>query len=397
MDVPSWMEALRDRAGPLLEKALDLAAWKGPSPFPGGAAGTRRLAELVDAFAHDEEASDADDARFVEGAGAMLGLLLLAHVGLGEYRKNGVMHRVALGRRGWFDPFAAIDASLDAPQPTRELARRVATAEAEAAGDGPIARIATVFEDVLAEARPGLSIARQFELELLLSNEVEVDLTRIAEATDGQGVEAVRTAARKLASLLPGEGEVQRTSWDEARPILLPRLVASAFVEELHRAHPASHGRIFGRSLCPGIEIALVLAYEGRARYVRTDEVGAWLDHESAVLAQAVENLASRSARARFAAVDTDHGRLVVARSGDGLDAARLLLPGLSSVLGNALPGPHAVAVPHRDTLLACSADDARAVAFLRQRAEDDAARAPHRIASVVLRVDGRAVEVLGG
>ena len=189
---------------------------------------------------------------------------------------------------------------------------------------------------------------------------------------------------------------MQRTSWDEARAILLPRLVASAFVEELHGAHPASTGRIFSRSLCPGIELALVLAYEGRARYVRTDEVSAWQDLEDAVVAQAVENLASRSGRARFASVDTDHGRLVVARSGDGLDAARLLLPGLSSVLGSALPGPHAVAVPHRDTLLACSADDAHAVAFLRQRAEDDAARAPHRISSVVLRVDGRTMEVLG-
>src|SRR5262245_58248231 len=104
------MEALRDRGGPFLVKAVDFATWKGPREYPGGAAGMRRLGELVEAFAHDETATDADDARFVEGAGSMLALLLVGHVGLGGHRRAGERHRVALGRRGFFDPFAAIDA-----------------------------------------------------------------------------------------------------------------------------------------------------------------------------------------------------------------------------------------------------------------------------------------------
>ena len=70
------------------------------------------------------------------------------------------------------------------PRPSAELARRVAVAEAEAGGSGPISRLVLAFELQLAEQRPDLQIEQQFELELTLTGNVAVDLRRIAATTE---------------------------------------------------------------------------------------------------------------------------------------------------------------------------------------------------------------------
>lgn len=382
---PAWMEALRDRSGPFFDRALDFAAWKGPAPFPVGALGIRKLAEHVEDFAHDEAADDRDETRFIEGAGSMLAMLLLAHVGLGGHREEEKRHRLVLGRRGFFDPFTAIDEALDAKRPSAELARRVAVAEAEAGGSGPISRLVLAFELELAEQRPDLQIEQQFELELTLTGNVAVDLRRIAVSADDDP-RSVRDAARKLATLLPGANGSPATPWSEAKEILLPRIVSRAFLEEIERAHQELGGALASRPLVGDLHVALVLGYEGRARYVRADEVATWIVGAPGAHDQALANLARRSVSARFAEVLTDAGVLVVARSGDGLDAARLLLPGLFDVLSRVLDGPIVAGVPHRDTLVATSARGS-ALEVLRARIEDDAARAPHAISTSLFEV----------
>lgn len=378
------MEALRDRSGPFLDRALDFAAWKGPTPFPVGALGIRKLAEHLEAFAHDEAASPDDETRFIEGAGSMLAMLLLAHVGLGGHREEGKRHRLVLGRRGFFDPFAAVDDALDAKRPSAELARRVAVAEAEAGGSGPISRLVLAFELELAEQRPDLQIEQQFELELTLTGNVAVDLRRIAATTEPDA-RSVREAAKKLATLLPGANGSPAIPWAEARDILLPRLVSTSFLAEIRNAHEAG-GALAARALVGDLHVALVLGYEGRARYVREDEVATWIVGEQGAHDQALANLARRSVAARFSEVLTDAGVLVVARSGDGLDAARLLLPGLFDVLSRVLEGPIVVGVPHRDTLVAACARGS-ALEVLRARVTDDAARAPHSISTGLFEV----------
>jgi len=77
--------------------------------------------------------------------------------------------------------------------------------------------------------------------------------------------------------------------------------------------------------------------------------------------------------------VDTDAGPLVVARTGDGLDAARLLLPTLPDVLRPELGDAVVAAIPHRDVLYACPRADAP-IEALAARAADASARAPHPI-----------------
>jgi uncharacterized protein YtpQ (UPF0354 family) len=381
---PAWMEALRDRSGPFFDRALDFAAWKGPMPFPVGALGIRKLAEHLEAFAHDDGAPPDDETRFIEGAGSMLAMLLLAHVGLGGHREEGKRHRLVLGRRGFFDPFAAVDEALDAKRPSAELARRVAVAEAEAGGSGPISRLVLAFELELAEQRPDLQIEQQFELELTLTGNVAVDLRRIAATTEPDA-RSVREAAKKLATLLPGANGSPAVPWVEARDILLPRIVSGSFLDEIKNAHE-SGGALAARALVGDLHVALVLGYEGRARYVREDEVATWIVGEQGAHDQALANLARRSVAARFSEVLTDAGVLVIARSGDGLDAARLLLPGLFDVLSRVLEVPIVVGVPHRDTLVAACARGS-ALEVLRARVADDAARAPHSISTGLFEV----------
>src|SRR5690606_18502395 len=143
------------------------------------------------------------------------------------------------------------------------------------------------------------------------------------------------------------------------------------------------HGRIHGRPLGHGVQVALILAYPGRSRYVRAEELERWGASPAEAEALAIARLAARSGAARLAAVPVAEGTMVMARSGDGLDAARLLLPGLPAVLAAALDGPLLVAVPHRDALYACGRGEAIRSA-LGVKARDDFARAPHPVASAL-------------
>jgi uncharacterized protein YtpQ (UPF0354 family) len=129
----------------------------------------------------------------------------------------------------------------------------------------------------------------------------------------------------------------------------------------------------------------------GRARYVREDELTRWQISVAEALALATDNLARASARTRVVREDTADGPIFMLRSGDGRDSARLLLPELRAPLEAQVGSVAAVAVPHRDVLLACDARSEPLLRQLRARTEADAARAPHRVSAelFVLSADG--------
>ena len=291
-----------------------------------------------------------------------------------------------LGRRGFFDPFATLEEALDAEDPRAELAACVRVAEAEARGTGRISRVVVALERALERERPAMYVAEHFEKYVRLEPDVELDLDRVIEATTDQGDDAVGQAVDKLLAMLPGGDGPEAVTWEEARDRLLPRLMAASFLDELREAH-GDRGDLWVEPIGHGVHAGLLLDYDDRARYVRRDEVATWERPEHEPLAVAVRNLALRSDRARFGRIDTPEGPLVVARSGDGLDAARLLLPTLHDVLEPELGSPFLVAVPHRDTLLAASAEPPALVHALAERAADDAARAPHRISDGLFEV----------
>ena len=357
--------------------------------LPKGAEGMRRLGAAIDAWCEIEEPGEDADRAFVEGAGALLGLLLIAHVGDGAHVERGGKHRVRLGPRGWFDPFAAIEEALDADDPRATLAAHVRRAESEARDQGPTSRVLYAIERELgAASAPGTPrVAEHFEHYVRLEPEGELDIGRIVAATEDQPDPAVDQAVAKLLAMLVG-GSAGVLSWDEARPRLYPRLVSTTLLDELHRSHEG-RGTLFASEVAADVRCTLVLHYDDRARYARTDEIERWEGDAGADAPHraALENLAARSARARFARVDTPDGPLVVARTGDGLDAARLILPTLHEVLAPELGSPFVAAIPHRDTLLACAREPVALVAALRARTADEAGRAPHRISAALFDV----------
>jgi hypothetical protein len=382
MSLPAWIRALKG-TGPFsaaAERFLRRELGEDAASVPRGALGLAWLARRIDAHA-ERDAGPQEEADFIEGAGALLALILLDHIGEGGHASRDGAHRVRLGARGFFDPFAAIEAALDADAAHSALVAEVARAEAEARGEAGIGLAAALFERALAERRPDLEVRDRFDRRIWVGDGIEVDLGRALDAAGGQGEGALARAVAKLVALLPG-GEGAQVEREEALDRLLPRIVAAGFVGE-------DRG-LFLRPIAGDVAIALVLAYEGRSRFVRARELESWGLPPDRALAHALARLAARSGRARLARVDTEHGPVVIACTGDGLDSARLLLPTLHDVLAPELGSPFLAAIPHRDALLACAAGVPALRDALAARARRDAARAPHRITERLFEVGPR-------
>jgi hypothetical protein len=384
--VTEWLRAVPG-AGPLVAAAERFASG---ADVPRGAAGLAWLARTIDLYADRDAGGDAqEEARFVEGAGALLALVLLDHLGDGAHVARDGVHRIRVGPRGSFDPFAAIERALEESPARAILIDEVARAEREASGRDGIGLAMTIFERVLSEKRPELEIRDRFERRIWIGDDTEIDLGRAIDASGGQGERALEQAMAKLVSMLPG-GEGAELDRDEALERMLPRIVAPSLFA-------AEGGDLFLRPLAGGIaSIALVVAYQGRSRFLRTRELDGWgLGGEDAIR-HAIARLAARSGRAKITPLPSEHGSMIALRSGDGLDSARLLLPGLHALLATELGSPFVVAIPHRDVLLGSAAHPDALRRELAERAETDARRAPHAITSSLFSISERGVAPLG-
>lgn len=380
------MTALGDDCGVLLRACPPTLH----SDSPRGVAALREIGDAIDAFTFRESATDEEERRFIEQTGAWLALVLIDHVGDGAFVNENGVFRARLRTRAFFDPFAVIDACLDADAPKRFLAEVVGKLEAEANDEGPMSRVLFAFEDTLAKIRPELSVAHRFETTVRLEDGTEIDLRRAIEATRDQGPSAARQAAEKLVHMLPGGQSAEGIPWSEACTRILPRMVPLDF-------SPSTAANTSALELVPFLgcmQRAFVLQYEGKARYVRKDDLTRWEVDARGATTAAIQNLAARSSKARFARFESGAGVRVIAKSGDGLDSARLLLPALYDVLSKEL-GEHIwVAVPHRDTLHACAAAPGNRAPFARE-VEDTAQRAPHRISATILSLTQNGLETL--
>lgn len=369
-----WLNALEDVGGRLVPVARAFVETQRP-PLPGaGASGIRWLAAQLEDFV-DQDADDADDDRFVEGAGAVLGLLLIDHLG-GRTRERGGCHRVQLGRFGYFDPFGAVQEALDAEDPRGCLSEYLSVAEREAAQDGPISRVVSVFATTLGRERPDLDIESQFELTVDLNNGASVDLARLERVARDEDDDAATEAARRIISMLPGAPTDEETPWTEAATRLLPRLVSEEFLASL-----PSEQSLYVDSVGNDVYLALQLRYGTRARYVRSAEVDSWALERAASRRQAIENL---SARSRTLRLERIAGGVLRIRQGDGLDGSRLLLPDLAARLGRLEPSTWVAAAPHRDVLLLAYG---QSVEELRKRAEGAVQRAPHPVSASLFEI----------
>jgi uncharacterized protein YtpQ (UPF0354 family) len=381
--VASWIDAVASRSGPLIHAATHFTARHGlDRDPPRGVPGLRALSGLISSA---QRQSAPDDETFVEGAGAYLGLLLLDHLPAGAHSANAGEHRLRFHPHGYFDPFAAVAEALDASDPRRALLDAVRLAEAEASGQGPTARAVAA---VLARLRglPQVRVVRHFDRRLWLDldgTRVELDLERIVELSRGEPDSVLEHAVGRMCSALVAQAS-PALAWEDARERLFPRLVGDAFLSSLPDC-----GSLYAQPLGAQVWVTLVLRFGERARYVRAAEVETWSAHGAAARAQALHNLARSCRNARFLQHDTPHGPLVLTQSGDGLDSARLLLPGLHEVLAPALGQQFIVTVPHRDLLLACPQRPAALVELLAKRSRSAMRNAPHAISTTPWLISG--------
>jgi hypothetical protein len=406
--VPTWIDAVASRSGPLHTAATQFAVVHGlESDPPRGVGGLCTLSKLIsDARADFDHSTDVDQSeteehQFVAGAGAYLGLLLLDHLPHGSHVAHSGEHRLRLSTHGFFDPFAAVADALNALDAARTLLAAIQRAEAEAAGSGPTARVVCALRARLAlTTSPRVRVLDHFDERMWLDvdgTRVELDLARVISSTRGESDALLMHAVERLCASLVHEAGPLLT-WEGAAPLLFPRLLGQAFVDGLPDARD-----LYLRPLAPGSDVwrALVLRFKDRARFVRRAEVEAWADTNVIDLVRrdvrtdartercALQNLAQASGGARFLEHTTEHGPLVVAQSRDGLDAARLLLPSLYDVLAPALGPRFVVATPHRDTLLACPVSPQPLVAELRARTDAAVRGAPHAISQRLWLVRG--------
>lgn len=358
------MEDVGGRLVPAARVFVDSQRFASPNAGPSG---IRWLAEQVEDFV-DRDSDDAHDDRFVEGAGALLGLLLIEHLG-GRTRERNGCHRVQLGRYGTFDPFGAIQEALDAEDPRACLSEYLSIAEQEARDRGPVSQVVRVFAEVLGRERPDLDIDSSFELTVELNNGASVDLARLERVARDQDEDAATEVARRIVSMLPGAQGYEDTPWTEAESRLLPRLVSKKFLESL----PPDQ-TLYVEPVASDVSLALQLRYGTRARYVRQAEVEAWARAGAAATPRALQNLSEKSGALR---VENVTELILRVRQGDGLDGARLLLPDLAARVAKLGPGVWLAAAPHRDVLLLAPEHAAKA---LHERAADAARRAPHPV-----------------
>ncbi len=384
---PDWLSALSARGGPLVAAARGFLLDHGPDldcsthgAVSDCATLLRGLAQCMGRWVQRDAADEDAERRFVEGAGALLGLILIRHVGDASHASRGPVHRIRLRQYGFFDPFAAIDRALDADNVRAALAREVSAAEAEAEGHGTVARVVVALSRALSQLSPAVVIRAQFEGFVTLHRDgddapIELDLQRAIESTRDGSPAAVEHVIQRYLAMLPGA--VRATEpFDALRDRLLPRIARRDVLEDL-----ALSGRsaLFSLPLVTDLALSLVVQDGGRARYLRAAEAARFGVGSDVLTATALENLQACSSRTRLVPEPEGNG-VFVARSGDGRDSARVLLPALYAALCAKL-GPHlCVGLPHRDTFMVCAAADTRAVRALAVRVADDAARAPHRL-----------------
>jgi hypothetical protein len=222
------------------------------------------------------------------------------------------------------------------------------------------------------EGRHGVCFRERafFDAFAAIERALEADDVRLAIA------EQVARAEAMARGELPAD---QVEAWASVEPRILPRLIGPRFFAEL--ALEGVEQRLCALPLVAELQLCFVLRERERARFVRSEEPAGWRQSPSRLLAAALKNLARHSESARLLHCDSEQGAFVVAKTGDGLDAARLLLPGLHDMLARELGSPVIAAVPHRDALFACGVAS-RAREALRVRAQEEAARARHAISA---------------
>lgn len=380
---------------PAAERFLSKNAGCSLDSFAPGEAGVCALSELLLDFAEKDDATELQTWEFVEGTGALLSLLLAHHMKPSRMVSRNGAHRLQLGAYGWFDPFGAIEHVLGSDDVKRAFARRLALAEAEAEGGGPVARVQRELSRQLDLAHADLHVSDVFEYDVVLSNGTKISLEPVVTSTISGGMGTVSKAVSQLIALLTTGTDHAEVTWEQAHQAVFPRLIARDYLEGLgEKLNPES--QICVEEFGADVVIALVFRYPDRVKFLSEQALAQWRVTKADAQHVALENLMACSVAVRCSSMDTKHGSMLRVRHGDGLDAARLLLPDLYWLLSDKLGAASvAVGIPHRDSLLAVAGDDGRMIDVLRERVRAEVLHARHRITEQLWRLRKNALPCL--
>jgi hypothetical protein len=141
-----------------------------------------------------------------------------------------------------------------------------------------------------------------------------------------------------------------------------------------------------------GLAVAYLIPAPGFGVFAGADHLLSWAVGPDQIHATALANLAVWSAGTPWESETSGARTMVWSGSGDGLDAARILLPEVREELGARLGGRVLIGLPERDLLLAVAADESDA-----ELADLFAAYVSERWAEADDRIDGRVFELVGG
>lgn len=179
--------------------------------------------------------------------------------------------------------------------------------------------------------------------------------------------------------LRDSESLIGGITWGEAKPILLPQLMPEAFLRQLALAE---------KPFVPGVRIGLVIDATAGYRYARVDELASWGVTAPQALEVALANLNARSQGLQIhASLETDP--MLAFASGDGYDAARILLPRWRALAAEHLGMPFRFGIPNRDFLICWSAGaGARTQAAFRAKLAGDFQRQPYPLSPLAFEMN---------
>jgi hypothetical protein len=203
------------------------------------------------------------------------------------------------------------------------------------------------------------------------------------------GLEELRTAVtshfdRMLAELDEENGPAP-LHWSDVQPRLRPQFMPAEYLDQ-------ARAPLLSFPLNDDVVIGVVVDQENTYAYVRAEDPELWGVAPETVYDVAIENLNRASAEVPMHS-GSGPDRFIAIETGDGYDAARLLVPGLRGFIAEHLGSPYFAAIPNRDFLI-CWAMDASSgfQQFTREKVAKDNAEQPYSLTAEVLVVSPESI-----
>lgn len=240
---------------------------------------------------------------------------------------------------------------------------------------------------ILREDYPDLKIRVENDAspEVIYINEMQCGLSNLHSRYDGTAKtshELKELVKDHFGGIVSALGQIEASlekTWEEARSLVFPQLMPRDYAEKFGIV-----SRAFGKDILVGI----VLDDERSYRYVRAEEIETWNVTKSEIYEVAIGNLSEKSSGMALTLIPPPRGFLAVA-TGDGFDAARIVLPSFQALVREHIGTPFRFGVPNRDFLICWNADEPDEFqAAMRENISNDSKSRPYPLSGTAFEID---------